>query len=132
MLSCCWTRRPAHWIPVAQNFERVEETTELPPRGEARYNPLYGLGKALSAAGYEVVSRATLDLSAMAPAAGETILLGTEVRSIGEDDAEALLAWVMQGGHLVFALPVSDTEQQAPLLQQLGLPLADGEHCVSW
>jgi hypothetical protein len=38
----------------------------------------------------------------------------------------------MQGGHLVFALPASDTGQQAPLLQQFGILLMDGEHCVSW
>jgi hypothetical protein len=117
---------------IAQNFERVDHSVDLPSRGEARYNPLYGLGKALSIAGYRVASRATLDLPAMALAPDDTLLLGTEIRSIGADDADALRTWVMGGGHLVFALPASGTEQHVPLLQQFGIMLMDGEHCVGW
>ena len=40
-----------------RTHERVTETVQLPPQGEAGYNPLYVLGQALRADGIEVHSR---------------------------------------------------------------------------
>ena len=45
-------------------FHRVEREIDLPPRGEARYNPLYALKKTLQARGIETAARADLNLPA--------------------------------------------------------------------
>ena len=43
-------------------YERVTETIDLPPQGEALYNPLYALKQALIADGRKVEARQRLDL----------------------------------------------------------------------
>ncbi len=53
-------------ILYLRTHERVTETVQLPPQGEAGYNPLYVLGQALRADGIEVHSRPRLDLQQMA------------------------------------------------------------------
>ena len=45
-------------------YEKVEREIALPPRGEAGYNPLYALKKALQADGVKVESRQRLNLAA--------------------------------------------------------------------
>lgn len=113
-------------------FEWREREVTLPPRGEARYNELFALGKALRIQGFEVATRATLNLDAMALAPGEVLVLATDVRSIGADDAAGLLDWVKQGGHLVFSLPDAETGRAVPLTQELGLELTSQYGCVRW
>src|SRR5687768_7047642 len=46
------------------SYEKVERVIDLPPRGEAEYNPLYVLKKALQAEGVKVESRQRVDLAA--------------------------------------------------------------------
>ena len=118
-------------------FEWHESEVTLPPRGEARYNELFALGKALRAQGFEVESRATLNLDAMAPDEGDLIVLATDPNTISWDDALALLEWVHAGGRLAFALPPAAGASEAPLAQQLDLrviaPSGDDKFsCVKW
>jgi hypothetical protein len=113
-------------------FEWVEAEAPLPPRGEARYNQLYALGRTLQQSGVDVVSRPTLHLDAMALAAGDVLVLSTEIRTLGEEQVSELLDWVSGGGHLVFALPQSDAGSSPVLLDWLDLSLVESRRCVHW
>jgi uncharacterized membrane protein YqaE (UPF0057 family) len=113
-------------------FEWHESETTLPPRGEARYNPMFALGKALRLRGHEVHARATLNLDAMQLQPGDVLLLASDVRSIGEDTSDELVGWIYEGGHLVFALPDVDADRTPPLIEQLGLVLSTDAGCVRW
>jgi hypothetical protein len=62
-------------ILYLRTHERVTETVQLPPQGEAGYNPLYVLGQALRADGIEVHSRPRLDLQQMALGPHDTVVL---------------------------------------------------------
>lgn len=103
-------------------FERVERWVDLPPRGEAAYNPLYALKLALRADGQRVDSRQRLQLQASAPGPRDTVLLLADPDTLGVVEAAALLAWVEGGGHLVMRMPASvrrGSERVAPLLAAL-------------
>jgi len=106
-------------------YERVEVEVPVPPRGEAAYNPLYALKKALVASGHEVVARANLNLAAMALGPRDTLVLGSDVRTLSADQVAALLAWVDGGGALLFGLPAGTRERPGALVDQLDLRLDD-------
>lgn len=113
------------------NYTRVEREFPLPPRGEAAYNPLYALKKALQADGVRVESRQRLDLSAHAPATRDTVLVFGDPRTMSPPDARRLLDWVARGGHLVVRTPRGvewDKQLSAPLFGELQLVLRnDGD-----
>ncbi|KAF1712664.1 hypothetical protein CSC70_01405 [Pseudoxanthomonas kalamensis DSM 18571] len=87
------------------NFHRVEHELDLPPRGEAAYNPLYALKLALQADGVRVDSRQRLNLAAHPLQPGDTVLLLNDPRSLSPPDAQRLLDWVAGGGHLIVRTP---------------------------
>src|SRR3546814_13772512 len=59
----------AWWL---YNYEYVETEVDLPPRGEARYNPLYALRLALQADGVHPTSRQRLQLDEVSLGARDT------------------------------------------------------------
>lgn len=85
--------------------ERVERWQDLPPRGEPTYNPLYALKRALQADGVRVDARQRLQLDRMPLAAGDTVVLFSDPRTLTADEADGLLAWVARGGHLIVRMP---------------------------
>ena len=129
-------------------YERVEETEELPPRGEAAYNPLFALKLALADDGRKVVARPRLQLREVPLKPADTLLLLGDTRQIPGPDRDAILAWVRSGGHLIVRTPPvgSDTglldfgdglgpdaaEDVAyvPLLSDLGVDPADHGDCL--
>jgi len=113
-------------------FERVEQDVSVPLHGEARYNPLYGLKKALQAHGVEVDSRANLNLRAMDLGEEDTLVLAADVRTLSAAQAEELLDWVDEGGHLVFSLPQGSEGRGGDLIESLHLSVASHRTCVSW
>jgi len=113
-------------------FERVTETVDLPPRGEARYNPLYALQQTLRAMDVDVRSRPSLNLAAMDLAPADVVVLGSDVRTLSEREVDQLLAWVAGGGDLLFALPRSDSERPGLLLTRLGLTLKESSECLRY
>ncbi len=113
------------------SFEHVQREFDAPLRGEARYNPLYALKKALQARGFEVASRANLNLPAMNLKPGDTLVLGANVRTLADAQAQEIVEWVEDGGHLIFALPDSKGRAGA-LLDTLGLTLAHASRCHGW
>jgi hypothetical protein len=86
-------------------YHRVDKTLYLPPAGEAAYNPLYALAKTLEADGVKVNARQRLMLDDNALARGDTLLLFNDPRALSPPEAERLLAWVEEGGHLLIRTP---------------------------
>lgn len=114
-------------------YHRVSREIDLPARGEARYNPLLALRMTLKAQGMEAISRADLDLADMALQPGDTVLLDTDVRSIDEARAEALMDWVDKGGQLLLRLPEGGDEGRVgALLDTLSLDVKEHFSCLSW
>ena len=113
-------------------FERVEGDIDVPLRGEASYNPLYGLKKVLQARGVEVASRANLNLQAMALESEDTLVLTADVRMLTQDQVGELLDWIEDGGQLIFALPQGSEGRGGELLDALGLSVFSQSTCLRW
>lgn len=110
-------------------YRRVERVLPLPPAGEAAYNPLYALKRALRADGIEVDSRQRLRLAEVALGARDTVLLLGDPRTLSVREVDDLLYWVGDGGHLVVTTPRGtrfSAERPWELLPQLGLELMPG------
>jgi hypothetical protein len=133
-----WLIALAMLVPLAaivawwfNTFERVQREFDAAPRGEARYNPMYALKKALQARGIAVDSRANLNLPAMHLQSGDTLVLGANVRTLTDAQAHDLIDWIEDGGHLIFAMPDSKG-RGGMLLDTLGLKPADSARCHNW
>ncbi|TKR30341.1 DUF4350 domain-containing protein [Luteimonas gilva] len=116
-------------------FVKVEREIDLPPIGEAAYNPLYALKKTLENAGQKVESRQRLDLAQMALGPRDTVVMVGDGGQLGARDTEALLNWVSRGGHLVLTAPAFEAEAtpaaQRTLLNRLGVATLDvPESCL--
>lgn len=86
-------------------YEQVERSVDLPPRGEASFNPLYALELSLRDSGRKVVSRQRLQLDAVPPGPRDTVVMYGDPRTLGHDDLQGLERFVRGGGHLVVGLP---------------------------
>lgn len=86
-------------------YKKVEHSVDLPPRGEASFNPLYALKLALRDSGQQVVSRQRLQLDALPPGPHDTLVLYGDPRTLSHADLEGLERFVRSGGHLVVGLP---------------------------
>lgn len=117
-----------------ETHERVSEEVKLPAKGEASYNPLYALKLSLRDAGRRVESRQRLRLSEHPLAPADTVLMMGDLRALPVADAEALLDWVAEGGHLIVTTPapgVAIGDADVPLLTDLGIaPYDDVPECM--
>ncbi|WP_313912618.1 DUF4350 domain-containing protein [Tahibacter sp.] len=113
-------------------YHRVEREIDLPPRGEARYNPLLALKKTLQARNLEASSRGDLNLTAMALQPGDAVLLDIDVRNLTDAQSETLMSWVESGGHLLLRLPEGDEGRPGTLLETLGLTVSSEFGCLTW
>jgi hypothetical protein len=118
----------AWWL---YTYKRVPMEIDLPPRGEARYNPLFALKRSLQAQGVEVATTANAAIDATVLKPGEVMVLYSDVRTLAESTSTALLEWVDRGGHLVFALPSAEGQPGA-LLDTLGLYVSHHRRCLKW
>lgn len=117
----------AWWL---HTHERVERTVPMPRTGEARRNPLYALQVALQKDGVAVQSRRRLQLlangkeAAVPLAAGDTVVIYNDPRTLGREETDQLLRWVGDGGHLIVRTPPLGRlakNSPVPLLSQLQL-----------
>ncbi|MDR6841942.1 DUF4350 domain-containing protein [Pseudoxanthomonas sacheonensis] len=109
-------------------YEKVEREIALPPRGEAGYNPLYALKKALQADGLKVESRQRLNLATQKLGAHDTLLILNDPRSMTPVESRRLLEWVAGGGHLLLRTPPESSgneETSVPILEALGILLTE-------
>ena len=111
--------------------ERVPRDIYKPFQGEARYNTLFALERALVAHGMRADSRATLGSVAQLGDA-DLLVLGTDVRTLGETQVDELLAWMKRGGRLLFALPRGSEGRGGPLLDRLHLATVEHFDCLHW
>lgn len=113
--------------------ERVDDTIDLPPRGEAAYNPLYALRESLIAAGLPARSRQRLQLANVPLAPRDTLLLYSDPRTLLPSEVERLLVWVEGGGHLLVRTPVprrsAERVQPRDLLERLGVHVSGSTGC---
>lgn len=120
--------------------ERVQETDDLPPRGEAAYNPLFALKLALADDGRKATARPSLQLRQVPLKPEDTLVLLGDTREMPPSDRDALLAWVREGGHLIMRTPpvgsaglldlgtYDPIDDAIPLLSELGIePMPFGD-----
>lgn len=115
----------AWWM---HTYKRVVKTIDLPPKGEASYNPLYALKIALGKDGQRVDSRQRLALDAHPLKPADTLLLLGDTRTLPAADSARLLAWVEAGGHLIVRTPppgVVIGNDTVPLLSDIGIAPVD-------
>ncbi|NOT88119.1 MAG: DUF4350 domain-containing protein [Lysobacter sp.] len=115
----------AWWM---HTYKRVVNTIDLPPKGEASYNPLYALKIALGKDGQRVDSRQRLALDDHPLKPADTLLLLGDTRTLPAADSARLLDWVEAGGHLIVRTPppgVVIGEDKVPLLSEIGIALVD-------
>lgn len=86
-------------------FKPVTSQISLPAKGEAAYNPLYALRQGLRAQGIQASSYPSLNPTALVLAPGDTLVLFTQPEAITPTQAQRVLAWVGEGGHLVMPGP---------------------------
>lgn len=111
-----------------RTYERVEREVPLPPLGEASYNPLYALKKALQADGVQVESRQRINLAAQRLGANDTLLILNDPRSMTPVEARRVLEWVDAGGHLIVRTPPLGSwnqETSVPMLEAVDVLLTD-------
>lgn len=125
-------------IPIAlllawffATHERVAKDVWTGFHGEARYNAFFALERALVAHGAHAESRATLGSVAQL-GDRDVVVLGTDVRTLGEQQVADLLAWTRRGGRLVFALPLGGEGRAGPLLDRLGIVPQQHFDCLRW
>src|SRR3546814_10943696 len=80
----------AWWL---YNYEYVETEVDLPPRGEARYTPLYALRLALQADGVHAPSRQRLQLDEVPLGARDPVLVLSDPRTLSPHDLDAPTDW---------------------------------------
>ncbi len=117
----------AWWM---HTYKRVVKTIDLPPKGEASYNPLYALKLALGKDGQRVDSRQRLALDSHPLKPADTLLLLGDTRTLPAADSARLLDWVEAGGHLIVRTPppgVVIGEDFVPLLGDIGIAPVDEE-----
>ncbi len=91
-------------------MHRVTEWVDLPVRGEATWNRLYPLQKALRASGRSAQSRRRLQLELTPLGERDTVVMLQDTLGLQADETYDLLDWVEGGGHLVVALPQGDAD----------------------
>lgn len=113
-----------------RTYERVTDTIDLPPRGEAAYNPLYPLKLALTASGRKVDARQRLDLPDHPLKPADTVLMLGDPRTLSIPEVDGLLAWVDGGGHLIVRTPPPGSTlggEDVSLLNELGIVAMDAD-----
>ena len=111
-------------------YVRVTKTIDLPPKGEASYNPLYALKIALRKDGQQADSRPRLSLDAHPPKPADTLLMLGDTRTLSAAETARLLAWVEAGGHLIVRTPPPSAAiggKDVPLLSDIGIVPVDDE-----
>jgi hypothetical protein len=118
------------WFWLA-NFKRVSHEYDLPMKGEARYNPLYGLKLSLRAMGQTAESYARIDLKALKLKPNDTLVLYSPPVGLSKEQVKEILLWVENGGHLILSSPQTFISEEITLFSELGISPGDfDEDCL--
>ncbi len=108
-------------------FEPYDTEIRLPPKGNALFNPLYGLERSLVRHGTPTQSHARLDLARLSLRPGDGLVLVADPQQLPKTQAEALLAWVRSGGHLVIGMSDELNEDPGPIFSALSIASFDDD-----
>lgn len=109
--------------------KRVQRTIDLPPTGEAVYNPLYALKLALEQDHRRVDARQRLQLDRIALRPQDTVVLLSDPRVLTPRERSALMTFVADGGHLLVRTPPIGGPlgtEGLPILSELGITVNEG------
>lgn len=116
-----------------RTHHQVERTVDIPRTGEVTWNKLFVLQLALEADGMRARSMRRLPRDLEGIAAGDTVLVLGDPRSVDAGTTRQLLGWVENGGHLLLRttqkLEIGDA-QPTPLLDALGVVVQDDARCT--
>lgn len=99
------------------NFEHVEDEIDVGYQGEARGNPFLAAERLFTRLG--APSRTLPFGPSTLPPADHALLLVSPVRSVSAEQAQAIVAWVQEGGRLLVAL--DDAPSLDPILRHWGV-----------
>ncbi len=108
-------------------FEPFDSEIRLPPKGNALFNPLYGLERSLIRLGTPTQSHARLNLAQLSLRPGDGLVLVADPQQLTKAQAESLLAWVRTGGHLVIGMSEELNDDPGPIFSALSITLFDDD-----
>ena len=107
-----------------QNYEQVDVEVETDVAEAVKTNPMVAAERFLTANGYDAASVSGRQLLDELPAPSDTLIINNLFHSLSTGREEALLDWVMSGGHLLITPKKSWTEKEMSgygLLDRLGI-----------
>lgn len=115
-------------------FKYVTRERDLPPTGEARYNPLYALKLSLRELGQQVDTHARLDIPTLKLQTNDMLVLYAPPNGLSETQLDDLLSWVEGGGHIVVAAPSQSMISEGDTIYtKLGIfPAGIEDECVDY
>lgn len=116
-----------YWL--SQNLVRESMTVEKPYSGKARLNWLYAAQRLLTRLGVSAHSVRHPAALPEALDAEDTVILTMPGYALTEDQAQGLLHWVEEGGHLLFTVyqPYEPGQGADRLLNYLGVGVREAE-----
>jgi len=121
------------WVWWVSSHDRVWSDRQEPVEGEASYNDYYVVQQALRAQGVQVQSLPHLDGSIEHWSDRDSLMLGSDLRTLAPTQVDAILEWVARGGRLLVASGSRWDANGNSLLNRIGIiPSNDGMWCVRW
>lgn len=111
-------------------YERKWYDRRVPVQGEADYNEYYVLQQALRAQGVGVQSLPHLPPGIEHWGNHDTLLLGSDPKTLAAGQIDAILDWVGRGGRLLVASESLGEQSDVPLLDRLGVVPAHDMWCL--
>jgi hypothetical protein len=104
----------------------------VPVQGEANYNRYYVLQQALRAQGLHVQSLPHLPAGIEHWSEHDTLLLGSDPRTLSPRQLDDLLDWVERGGRLIVAPSLDTASYGNGMMPRIGVAQRQGVHCMKW
>jgi hypothetical protein len=105
----------------------------LPVEGEASYNDFYVVQQALRVQGVKVQSLPHLPEGIDHWNASDSLLLGSDLKTLSPVQLDALLDWVGRGGRLIVTTSFDRGEDNTGLLNRIGVAVPKrGYSCMDW
>jgi hypothetical protein len=117
------------WIDTHEKrwFDRL-----TPVEGEASYNDYYVVQQALRAQGVRVQSLPHLPAGIEHWSGRDTLLLGSDPKTLSPRQVDALLEWVARGGRLLVATAYDRGENHPGFLARIGIVPKQDVNCMKW
>jgi hypothetical protein len=117
------------WVNTHQ---RVWVDRQVPIEGEASYNDYYVIQQALRAMNVRVQSMPHLPDGLARWNADDSLLLGSDPKTLSPDQQHALLDWVGRGGRLLVTTDLDQPSDGTGFLDAIGVAPGRQTNCVHW